>query len=42
MEETKNSGYWISAWREVIRRPRAVISLAVILLYLGITVWVYT
>lgn len=42
MEKTKNSGYWLSAWREVIRRPRAVISLAVILLYLGITVWVYT
>lgn len=40
--ETENSGYWISAWREVLRRPRAVVSLVVILLYLGITVWVYT
>lgn len=39
---SQDKGYWITAWREVLRRPRAVISLTVILLYLAITVWVYT
>ncbi|MEA1928183.1 MAG: ABC transporter permease [Candidatus Auribacterota bacterium] len=42
MKTHKNTGYWITAWREVLRRPRGVISLAVILLYLTVTVWVYT
>lgn len=38
----QSKGYWISVGREVLRRPRAVISLAVILLYLAVTLWVYT
>ncbi len=38
----KSEGYWISAGREVLRRPRAAAALAVILLYLAVTVWVYS
>ncbi|MDP8214269.1 MAG: ABC transporter permease [Candidatus Euphemobacter frigidus] len=42
MIASQHGGYWISAWREVVRHPRAVISLAVILIYLAVTIWVYT
>ncbi|MFH1039521.1 MAG: ABC transporter permease [PVC group bacterium] len=42
MKKIRQEGYWRSAWGEIIRRPRAVISLSVILLYLAVTVWVYT
>lgn len=42
METQKYSGYWITAWREVLRRPRGVISLSVLLLYLAVAVWGYT
>lgn len=38
----KSSGYWSTATREVLRRPRAVISLGVIILYLAVALWVYT
>ncbi len=38
----KSEGYWISAGQEVLRRPRSVAALAVILLYLAVTVWVYS
>lgn len=38
----KSEGYWISAGKEVLRRPRSAAALAVILLYLAVTVWVYS
>ena len=42
MKVKKNSGYWITAWREVLRRPRGLISLAVVILYLAVAVWGYS
>ncbi len=42
MKINQNSGYWITAWREVLRRPRGVITLSVLLLYLAVAVWGYT
>jgi len=38
----KSEGYWISTGKEIIRRPRAAVSLAVILFYLAVAAWVYT
>jgi len=42
MKKTRQEGYWTSAWREVLRRPRGVISLSVVLLYVAVAVWGYT
>lgn len=38
----KSESYWLSAGREVLRRPRAAVSLAVIVLYLAVALWGYT
>ncbi len=38
----KSRNYWLSAGREVLRRPRAAVSLAVILFYLAVALWGFT
>jgi len=42
MKVERNEGYWIPAFRRVLARPRNKICLAVIVLYLLVTVWGYT
>jgi len=42
MKMQVNEGYWLGAWRRVLRQPKAVICLIVIMLYLGVAFWVYT
>ena len=39
MMNSHNRGYWTTAAREVLGQPRGFISLAVIILYLGLALW---
>lgn len=42
MNNRRQKGYWMTAGRRVLRQPKAVVCLVVILFYLGVALWVYT